>query len=145
MKTSAVSIDDTVLGSAKECFFSLFFVSYITKKEMLNYITVQLVKTKRQFFSSSWIPQGVSGPLLDGFPEDRPVPIPPPPELGATRHVMACQGGAADMGEAAGHLQLLSGSMLPTSTQEGSEGSRMGPELWEARGLYELLSSSIPP
>ena len=98
MKTSAVSIDDRVLGSAKECFFSLFFASYITKKEMLNYVTIQLVKLKRQFFSSSWTPWGVSGPLLGGVPEDRPVPVPSPPELGATRHVMAWQRGQLTWG-----------------------------------------------
>lgn len=34
--------------------------------------------------------------------------------------------------------------MLPTSTQERSEGSRMEPELWGAQGLCGLLSSSHP-
>lgn len=100
---------------------------------MLNYVTVQLVKTKRQFFSSSWIPQGVSGPLLGGFPEDRPVPIPPPPELGATRHVMACGGGG----------QLTRGRLLITYSFSQAPCCPLPPKK-EARGLGWGLSSGEP-
>lgn len=69
VKTPAISIEDRVPGSAKQYFFFLSFLCCVSKKEMLNFISVQLVQIKRQFFPTQVHgPPGGQWPLLGWTP-----------------------------------------------------------------------------